>query len=64
MSAIAWLLGPVLVVAAAIASLFVAEDAAHFNVFRGTIAVMLVVALVGLGSILELTAARRMTRHK
>jgi len=61
---IAWLLRPILIVSAIIAGWFVAEDAAHFNLVRGTIAVMLIVALVAAGSLWEAAADRRATRHK
>lgn len=64
MSIVAWLLRPILIVAAVIASWFVAEDAANFNVIRGTVAVVLIVGIVGLASLWETLAERHAERHK
>ncbi len=64
MSVVVWLLRPILIVAAVIASWFVAEDATNFSVVRGTVAVVLIVGIVALASLWEMLAERHAERHK
>lgn len=53
MPALSWLIRPILVLAAAIAGWFVAEEAPNFGVVQMVVAVFLIAALVGLAAFWE-----------
>lgn len=53
MPALSWLIRPILVLAAAVAGWFVAEEAPNFGVVQMVVAVFLIAALVGLAAFWE-----------
>ena len=58
MPILSWLIRPLLVVAAAIAGWFVAEDAVNFTIVQMVVAVVLIAALVALAALWEVIADR------
>lgn len=64
MPVLSWLIRPILLVAAAIAGWFVAEDAANFGVVQMVVAVVLITGLVALAAFWEAVLERWRGRRR